>query len=79
VLTEECGEELSSHPEWLERFDLEHQNFRDALEFLIRTADADWGMRLGAALFHFLGDPRTLCRGSGVPGEVAPTTGRGPA
>ena len=53
VLTEECGEELSSHPEWLERFDLEHQNFRDALEFLIRTADADWGMRLGAALFHF--------------------------
>ena len=53
VLAEECGEELSTHPEWLERFDLEHQNFRDALQFLIRTADADWGMRLGAALFHF--------------------------
>jgi predicted ATPase len=53
VLAEECGEDLSAHPEWLERFDLEHQNFRDALEFLIRTSDADWGMRLGAALFHF--------------------------
>jgi len=53
VLAEECGEDLTSHPEWLERFDLEHQNFRDALEFLIRTSDADWGMRLGAALFHF--------------------------
>jgi predicted ATPase len=53
VLAEERGEELTSHPEWLERFELEHQNFRDALEFLIRTADADWGMRLGAALFHF--------------------------
>jgi predicted ATPase len=53
VLAEECGEELTSHPEWVERFDLEHQNFRDALEFLIRTGDADWGMRLGAALFHF--------------------------
>jgi predicted ATPase len=53
VLAEECGEDLSTHPEWLERFDLEHQNFRDALEFLIRTSDADWGMRLGAALFHF--------------------------
>lgn len=53
VLAEECGKDLSTHPEWLERFDLEHQNFRDALEFLIRTADADWGMRLGAALFHF--------------------------
>jgi len=53
VLAEECGEELSTHPEWLDRFDFEHQNFRDALEFLIRTSDADWGMRLGAALFHF--------------------------
>ena len=53
VLAEECGKDLSTHPEWLERFDLEHQNFRDALEFLIRTGDADWGMRLGAALFHF--------------------------
>jgi len=53
VLAEECGEDLSAHPEWLERFDLEHQNFRDALEFLIQTADADWGTRLGAALFHF--------------------------
>jgi predicted ATPase len=53
VLAEECGEELSTHPEWLERFDLEHQNFREALEFLIRTGDADWGMRLGSALFHF--------------------------
>lgn len=53
VMAEESGEGLSTHPEWLERFDLEHQNFRDALEFLIRTADADWGMRLGTALFHF--------------------------
>ncbi|HEY6373134.1 MAG TPA: protein kinase [Candidatus Sulfotelmatobacter sp.] len=53
VLAEECGEKLSTHPEWVERFDNEHQNFRAALEFLIRTGDADWGMRLGSALFHF--------------------------
>lgn len=53
VLAEECGEELSTHPEWIERFDLEHRNFREALEFLITTGNADWGMRLGAALFHF--------------------------
>jgi predicted ATPase len=53
VLAEDCGGELSTHPEWLERFDLEHQNFREALEFLIKTGDADWAMRLGAALFHF--------------------------
>jgi len=53
VLAEECGGELATHPEWLERFDLEQHNFREALEFLIRTGDADWGMRLGSALFHF--------------------------
>jgi len=53
VLAEECGSELSSHPEWLERFDLEQHNFREALEFLIRTDETDWGMRLGSALFHF--------------------------
>lgn len=53
VLAEECGEEFASHPEWLERFDQEQHNFREALEFLIRTRDADWGMRLGSALFRF--------------------------
>jgi predicted ATPase/serine/threonine protein kinase len=53
VLGEEGGGELPTHPEWLERFDLEHQNFREALEFLIKIGDADWGMRLGSALFHF--------------------------
>ena len=53
VLAEECGGELSTHPEWLERFDLEQPNFREALEFLIRTGDAEWGMRLASALFHF--------------------------
>lgn len=53
VLAEECGGELSTRSEWLERFDLEHQNFRAALEFLISTGNADWGMRLGVALFHF--------------------------
>ena len=53
VLAEECGEEFASHPEWLERFDQEQHNFREALEFLIRTRDADWGPRLGSALFHF--------------------------
>jgi len=53
VLAEECGGELGTHPEWLERFDREQHNFREALEFLIRTGDAEWGMRLGSALFHF--------------------------
>jgi len=53
VLAEEGGGELTSHPEWLQRFDVEHQNFREALEFLLRSGDTDWAMRLGSALFHF--------------------------
>jgi predicted ATPase len=39
--------------EWLERFTLEHDNFRASLEWLVETGEAEWGMRLGAALFRF--------------------------
>ncbi|HUJ29762.1 MAG TPA: protein kinase [Candidatus Acidoferrum sp.] len=38
---------------WLERFGLEHDNFRAALEWLTETGEAEWGLRLGAALFRF--------------------------
>ena len=38
---------------WLERLTLEHDNFRAGLEWLIETKDAEWGLRLGAALFRF--------------------------
>jgi predicted ATPase/serine/threonine protein kinase len=53
VLAEEGAEDAVVHPEWLDRFDLEHDNFRIALDYLIKTGDAEWGLRLGAALFHF--------------------------
>ena len=53
VLAEEGAEDVLAHPEWLDRFDLEHDNFRLALNYLIKTGDAEWGLRLGAALFHF--------------------------
>jgi predicted ATPase len=53
VLAEEGAEDVVAHPEWLDRFDLEHDNFRLALDHLIKTGDAEWGLRLGAALFHF--------------------------
>ncbi len=83
VLAEECGGELSTHPEWLERFDLEHQNFREGLEFLIRSRDADWAMRLGAALFHFWEVREHLAEGRGflerllkLPGAAARPTMR---
>jgi predicted ATPase len=34
-------------------FVAEHGNFRAALEWLTDTGDAEWGLRLGAALFRF--------------------------
>ncbi|MGA9566225.1 MAG: protein kinase [Candidatus Korobacteraceae bacterium] len=53
VLAEEGALEAATHPEWLDRFEIEHDNFRTALEYLIKIGDADWGLRLGTALFHF--------------------------
>ena len=53
VIAEEGAEDVVAHPEWLDRFDLEHDNFRVALDYLIKTGDADWGLRLGVALFRF--------------------------
>ena len=53
VLAEEGAEDVVSHPEWLERFEVEHDNFRTALDYLIKTGDAEWALRLGAALFPF--------------------------
>lgn len=53
VLAEEGAENMAAHPEWLDRFELEHDNFRAALDYLIKAGDADWGLRIGAALFRF--------------------------
>ena len=53
VLAEEGAIESTTKPEWLDRFDIEHDNLRAALEHLTRTGDADWALRLGAALFRF--------------------------
>ena len=53
VLAEEGAEDAAAHPEWLDRFEVEHDNFRVALDYLIKTGDAEWGLRLGTALFRF--------------------------
>jgi predicted ATPase len=55
VLAEDLSTEQSSAEGmgWLERFTLENDNFRASLEWLTQTRDADWGLRLGAALFRF--------------------------
>jgi predicted ATPase/serine/threonine protein kinase len=51
VLAEEDATAESA--QWLERFAFEHDNFRAALEWLTETGDAEWGLRLGTALFRF--------------------------
>jgi predicted ATPase len=53
VLAEEGAEDAVAHPEWLDRFEVEHDNLRVALDYLIKTRDAEWGLRLGTALFRF--------------------------
>ncbi len=55
VLAEEEASEQSGaeRAEWLERFAFEHDNFRAGLEWLTETGDAEWGLRLGTALFRF--------------------------
>jgi predicted ATPase/DNA-binding winged helix-turn-helix (wHTH) protein len=55
VLAEEGNPELSE-PErdaWLTRCDIEHDDFRAALDFLFQSGDLDWGFRLSTALFRF--------------------------
>ena len=55
VLAEEGNPELSE-PEraaWLKRCDIEHDDFRAALDFLLQTRDLDWGFRFCSALFRF--------------------------
>src|SRR6266403_1394581 len=72
VLAEEEATEQSGAEgaEWLERFALEHDNFRASLEWLTETGDAEWGLRLGAALFRFWETREYLA------GGAAPTKAR---
>ena len=71
------GEEL------LERLGLEHDNFGAALEWLTKTGDTDWGLRLGAALFRFWETREYLAEGRDrlgkllqLAGAAAPTKAR---
>jgi predicted ATPase/DNA-binding winged helix-turn-helix (wHTH) protein len=55
VLAEEGNPELqpAERAAWLNRCDLEIDNFRAALEFLFATRDLDWALLLSMALFRF--------------------------
>ena len=71
VLAEEGAEDVVAHPEWLDRFEIEHDNFRLALDYLIKTGDAEWGLRLGAALFRFWETREHLTEGRDVDCQAA--------
>src|SRR6202521_1035247 len=78
--TEQSGEEGA---EWLERFASEHDNFRASLEWLTETGDAEWGLRLGTALFRFWEIREYLAEGRDrlgrllkLAGAAAPTNAR---
>ncbi|PYX29865.1 MAG: hypothetical protein DMG80_13610 [Acidobacteria bacterium] len=55
---------------WLERLGLEHDNFRAGLEWLIEAGDAEWGLRLGAALFRFWETREYLAEGRDSLGKL---------
>jgi predicted ATPase len=85
VLAEEAPTESSSAEdvEWVERFGLECDNFRAALDWLIGTGNGEWGLRLGTALFRFWETREYLTEGRDwlgklleLPGSAAPTNMR---
>jgi predicted ATPase/serine/threonine protein kinase len=85
VLAEEGATEQGSAETavWLERFALEHNNFRAALGWLTETGDAEWGLRLGTALFRFWETREYLAEGRDslgkllrMEGAAAPTKAR---
>jgi predicted ATPase len=54
VLAEEgASGGADTETEWLDRLDLEHGNLRAALDWLTQSGNADWGLRLGAALLRY--------------------------
>jgi hypothetical protein len=55
VLAEEGNPDLveTERAAWLARCDIEHDNFRAALDWLFQTSDVEWSFRLCVALFRF--------------------------
>jgi len=70
VLAEEGAEDIAAQPEWLDRFEVEHENFRLAIDYLLETGDAEWGLRLGAALFRFWETREHLTEGRDAIGRL---------
>ena len=71
-VTEASGAELA---EGLGHFELEHDNFRASLEWLTETGDAEWGLRLGTALFRFWENREYLAEGRDRLGKLLQLAG----
>ncbi len=67
---EEATEGDSGSGEWLHQFEIERDNFRAGLEWLIETRDADWGLRLGTALFRYWESREHLAEGRDLLGKL---------
>jgi predicted ATPase len=85
VLAEEdvAEENDTARADWLHRLAAEHDNFRAAIEWLLEAQDAEWGLRLGCALFRFWETSEYLFEGRDaltrllkMPGAAGATTGR---
>jgi predicted ATPase len=71
---------------WLRTCDLEHDNLRAAIAYLVRTGHTEWALRLGIALFkfwewreHFTEGRECLAAILALPGAAAMTSARGRA
>jgi predicted ATPase/predicted Ser/Thr protein kinase len=55
VLAEEAaGESVADEmKKWMDRLEMEHDNFRAAFGWLTKNQNSDWGLRLATALFRF--------------------------
>jgi predicted ATPase/serine/threonine protein kinase len=55
VLAEEGTADMAAaeREAWLGRCDAEYDNLRAAIEYLVESGNAEWGLRLGSALFGF--------------------------
>jgi tetratricopeptide (TPR) repeat protein len=67
VLAEEFASQAAdpANSAWIRSFEVEYNNFRTALEWLTQTGNAEWGLRLGAALFQFWETREYLTEGRG--------------
>jgi predicted ATPase len=88
VVAEEAANALAGvdQPIWLDRLDRDRDNVRAALDWLLRTKNADWGLRLASALLRYWELRELFSEGRqrlsallALPGAAAPSAARAKA